>query len=143
MGYRSSETPLQFYWFINQKILKTGAVSNCHSGTSSSRTVDVYLDVQSSQNLTMGPYSLHPCRLVLHNHSCSVHKSVRNRGTYNCWTNQETDHPNRSGLFFSCHLRQNMGECEGVSKSFRTGRLERELQMVQLCATRSSCIAIL
>jgi hypothetical protein len=32
---------------------------------------------------------------------------------------------------------------EGISKSFRTGRLERELQMVQLCATRCSCIAIL
>jgi hypothetical protein len=32
---------------------------------------------------------------------------------------------------------------EGVSKSFRTGRLERELQMVQLSATRCSRIAIL
>jgi hypothetical protein len=32
---------------------------------------------------------------------------------------------------------------EGVSKSFRTGRLVRELQMVQLSATRCSCIAIL
>jgi hypothetical protein len=32
---------------------------------------------------------------------------------------------------------------ENVSKSFRTGRLERELQMVQLSATRCSCIAIL
>jgi hypothetical protein len=32
---------------------------------------------------------------------------------------------------------------EGISKSFRTGRVERELQMVQLCATRSSYIAIL
>jgi hypothetical protein len=32
---------------------------------------------------------------------------------------------------------------EGVSKSFRTGTLERELQMVQLSATRCSCIAIL
>jgi hypothetical protein len=32
---------------------------------------------------------------------------------------------------------------EGVSKSFRTGRLERELQTVQLSATRCSCIAIL
>jgi hypothetical protein len=31
----------------------------------------------------------------------------------------------------------------GVSKSFPTGRLERELQMVQLCATRCSRIAIL
>jgi len=32
---------------------------------------------------------------------------------------------------------------EGVSKSFRTGSLERELQMVQPSATRCSCIAIL
>jgi hypothetical protein len=32
---------------------------------------------------------------------------------------------------------------EGVSKSFRTGCLERELQMVQLSATRCSCSAIL
>jgi hypothetical protein len=32
---------------------------------------------------------------------------------------------------------------EGVSKIFRTGHLERELQMVQLSATRCSCIAIL
>jgi hypothetical protein len=32
---------------------------------------------------------------------------------------------------------------ECVSKRFRTGRLERELQMVQLSATRCSCIAIL
>jgi hypothetical protein len=32
---------------------------------------------------------------------------------------------------------------EGVTRSFRTGRLERELQMVQLSATRCSCIAIL
>jgi hypothetical protein len=32
---------------------------------------------------------------------------------------------------------------EGVIKSFRTGRLGRELQMVQLSATRCSCIAIL
>jgi hypothetical protein len=31
---------------------------------------------------------------------------------------------------------------EGVSKSCRTGRLERELQMVQLSATRCSCFAI-
>jgi hypothetical protein len=31
----------------------------------------------------------------------------------------------------------------GVSKSFRTGRLERELQMVQLSATGCSCVAIL
>jgi hypothetical protein len=32
---------------------------------------------------------------------------------------------------------------DGVSKSFQTGRLEPELQMVQLSASRCSCIAIL
>jgi len=32
---------------------------------------------------------------------------------------------------------------ESASISFRTGHLERELQMEQLCATRCSCIAIL
>jgi hypothetical protein len=32
---------------------------------------------------------------------------------------------------------------EDVSKSIRTGRLERELQLVQLSATVCSCIAIL
>jgi len=31
---------------------------------------------------------------------------------------------------------------EGVSRSFRTGRLDRELQIVQLFATRCSCITI-
>jgi hypothetical protein len=33
-------------------------------------------------------------------------------------------------------------QCEDVPKSFRTGRLEQELQMIQLSATRCSCIAI-
>jgi len=32
---------------------------------------------------------------------------------------------------------------EGVSKIFRTGCLERELQMVQFSATSCSCVAIL
>jgi len=32
---------------------------------------------------------------------------------------------------------------EGVSKNFRTGHLERELQMVELSTTKCSCIAIL
>jgi hypothetical protein len=49
-------------------------------------------------------------------------------------------------------LKPSQGHCErysnpwseyqGVSKSFRTGRLERELQMVQLSATRCSWIAV-
>jgi hypothetical protein len=41
-------------------------------------------------------------------------------------------------MHFSCH-----NAYEGVSKSFRTGRLGRELQMVQLFVTRCNCIAIL
>jgi hypothetical protein len=43
------------------------------------------------------------------------------------------------------YVRQNVTEYlyEGVSKSIRIGRLERELRIVQLCATRCSCIAIL
>jgi hypothetical protein len=32
---------------------------------------------------------------------------------------------------------------EGESKSFRTGRLKRELQMIQLSATTCSCIVVL
>jgi hypothetical protein len=32
---------------------------------------------------------------------------------------------------------------EGISKSFRTGRLERDLQMAELSAIRCSCSAIL
>jgi hypothetical protein len=35
------------------------------------------------------------------------------------------------------------GTYEGVSKSFRIGRMKREVQMVQLSVTRCSCIAIL
>jgi hypothetical protein len=39
-------------------------------------------------------------------------------------------------------MSQVAAQYEGVSKSFRTGRLERELQMVQLSATSCSCIAL-
>jgi hypothetical protein len=39
--------------------------------------------------------------------------------------------------------RERLEQYEGISKSFRTDRLERELQMVQLSATRCSCITIL
>jgi len=35
------------------------------------------------------------------------------------------------------------GRHKGVSKSFQTDRLKRELQMVEISATRCSCIAIL
>jgi hypothetical protein len=40
-------------------------------------------------------------------------------------------------------LSLNYSVYEGVSKSFRTGRLKRELQMVQLSATRCSCSVII
>jgi hypothetical protein len=42
-----------------------------------------------------------------------------------------------------CNSLIGVGLYERVSKSFRTGRLERELQMVQLSATRCSCSTIL
>jgi hypothetical protein len=35
------------------------------------------------------------------------------------------------------------GNYEGVSRSFQTGRLERELKMAQLSAPRYSCISIM
>jgi hypothetical protein len=41
------------------------------------------------------------------------------------------------------HIHYIRRRYEGVSKSFRTGRLEREMQMVELSFTRCSCIAIL
>jgi hypothetical protein len=57
-----------------------------------------------------------------------------------CWSppNPETEWPCLVGC-----PRLLVSICEGVSKSFRTDRLERELQMVQLSATSCSCISIL
>jgi hypothetical protein len=53
-------------------------------------------------------------------------------------------------VYWGSEIRRNcdktpffLSSYEGVSKSFQTGRLERELQMVQLSATRCSCITIL
>jgi hypothetical protein len=43
----------------------------------------------------------------------------------------------------SCDLQCMLRVYKDVSKSFRTGCLERELQMVRLSATRCSCIAVL
>jgi hypothetical protein len=51
------------------------------------------------------------------------HGSVNGYGEYRSFSNSET--------------------YEGVSKSFRTGCVERELQIVQLSASRCSYIAIL
>jgi hypothetical protein len=60
-----------------------------------------------------------------------------------------------STIILFSHLRPGLPRClfssgfatrmlyEGVSKNFRTGRLERELQMVQFSATWCSFIAIL
>jgi hypothetical protein len=49
-----------------------------------------------------------------------------------------------AGLFYSEYVITIMRTSnESVSKSFRTDRLERELQVVQLFAIRCSCIAIL
>jgi len=44
-----------------------------------------------------------------------------------------------------CHVlyKQPFARYERVSKSFRTGHLEQELQTVQLSTTRRSCIAVL
>jgi hypothetical protein len=42
-----------------------------------------------------------------------------------------------------CRHEPNMCLYEGVTKSSRTGNLERELQMIQLSATKCNCIAIL
>jgi hypothetical protein len=44
---------------------------------------------------------------------------------------------------FFGHCNCEASSYEGVSKSFWTGHLEQELQMVQLSATRSSCITVL
>jgi hypothetical protein len=46
-------------------------------------------------------------------------------------------------LFVLNALRITCSMYEGVFKSFRTGRLERELQIVQLSVTRFSCITSL
>jgi hypothetical protein len=57
------------------------------------------------------------------------HKSLKDRKRY--FNNVCTAQPNLNIAY------------ESVYKSFRTGRLERELQMVQLSATRNRCITIL
>jgi hypothetical protein len=59
------------------------------------------------------------------------------------WDLSETDHSCLKWEKLSPTTHTHKRAREGVSKSFRTGRLERELQMVQLAATRCNCIAIL
>jgi hypothetical protein len=74
---------------------------------------------------------------------------TRSPDAHAMWTKSSTPPHTRAGEAntFSSSSRTDMGLWsgiyEGVSKSFRTGLLERELQMVQLFATRCSCIAIL
>jgi hypothetical protein len=63
----------------------------------------------------------------------AVEKVSLNRPTVN----------NSSPKFISSHHLLPCQIDEGVSKSFRTGCLQREQQMVQLSATKRSCIAIL
>jgi hypothetical protein len=62
---------------------------------------------------------------ILCNHNCDIEDD-----------DDDNDYNNKNHI-------HNDGKYEGVSKSFRTGRLERELQMLQLSATRCSYIAIL
>jgi len=47
------------------------------------------------------------------------------------------------GLSYRRQSEHLLSRYEGVTKSFRTGRLQPELQIAQLFATRCSCIAIL
>jgi hypothetical protein len=57
-------------------------------------------------------------------------------------TVKKLDHIINTGYHSDLKLHAKQIYIRGVSKSFRTGRLERELQMVQLSATRCSCIAL-
>jgi hypothetical protein len=56
------------------------------------------------------------------------------------WENYKNFSQNSLTDIWSGYLRNTY---EDVSRSFRTGRLERELQMVQLSVTRCCCIVIL
>jgi hypothetical protein len=63
-----------------------------------------------------------------------------------CWHYLKSNHLSVSiRTWFLCWTKTTNSRLkyEVVSKSFRTGRLEREVQMVQLSATRCSCITIL
>jgi hypothetical protein len=62
------------------------------------------------------------------------------------FVNKEGRHqqnPYKCNITFRSCPRIKLPTYECVSKSFRTGGLQRELQMVQLFATRCSCIAVL
>jgi hypothetical protein len=95
-----------------------------------------------------------------HWNACSVSTFTTMNRLFNKWTSRPVRYAESPMMHlrstctpFGVHLPGIMYLCAalkidsavygGVSKSFRTGRLERELQMVQLSATRCSCIAIL
>jgi hypothetical protein len=83
--------------------------------------------------LSFPPYSnitshLHLDRVVFYSMQLPPHACYVSHPPHPPWF----DHPNNLQSLY-----------EGVSKSYRTGLLERELQMVQLSATRCRCIAIL
>jgi hypothetical protein len=66
-----------------------------------------------------------------------------------CTNGRMNDTPVQHVILYACmHVCVCVCVCmfavyEGVSISFRTGRLERELQIVEFSVTRCSCIAIL
>jgi len=63
----------------------------------------------------------------------------------NCflWNSQFLCHRDTGSSAYIYNTKVHHCIYEGVFKSFRTGHLERELQMLQLSATRCSCIAVL
>jgi hypothetical protein len=106
-------------------------------------------------------YRLHKCtRYVLRRQKPTVIKDVY--GITVGWNGVQVQQTKESVVLHGWHIteevtwieQQNTQEqqikrhnpyllYEGVSKSFLTGRPERELQMVQLSATRYNCIVIL
>jgi hypothetical protein len=78
------------------------------------------------------------CYLPNTNVECYRHSNLFHVGHKECAILDYETH-----LVANIHPKRRSLRYEGVSKSFRTGRLERELQMVQLCTARCSCIAIL
>jgi hypothetical protein len=81
---------------------------------------------------------------------CCLHLLGDGGGSTDLWNaailpqHYMTSQPRRPRLESSPPWKPQISQCKkGVTKSFRTGCLERELQMAQLSATRCSCIATL
>jgi hypothetical protein len=76
-------------------------------------------------------------------------KQMRTKGQLCCGAGTKSAYLNETRsshyirMFPTMSFVWQIDKCVRVSKSFRTGHLEREMQMVQLSATRCSCIAIL